>query len=369
MIFSDDTSCRPDHYIIMDMNIDINKNVNKGVNDDITKGAAFVASKTFAESLDFLRVFLRIIVLFLFVSIYFKNVAYASNIIWDPNIDNEGYGPGYSRVSTPGENESESENADTEESDISNAKGTSEASETQDTNADYDTKAQEYSLTLKNTAIPSSLANIVFINGRAIDLLRPVIALTYDDGPMDSVGNQIMNVLASYGAKCTFFLVGDRISRMASEVQRMVAEGHEVANHTYSHKYLNKLSAAEIIEQVTACNNVIEQIAGIRPALMRLPGGNKNQTVLSNINMPIILWNIDTRDWETRNAQSTINAVLGKVKSGDIVLMHELYQSSADATTVIVPTLIGQGFQLVTVSEMAALRGITLSPNAVYYSM
>lgn len=238
-----------------------------------------------------------------------------------------------------------------------------------DQNVDYDTLALANSFNLKNTPVPSTQANIVFINGRAIDLLRPVIALTYDDGPMESTGNQIMNIMAAYGARCTFFLVGERVPMRASEVQRMVTEGHEVANHTYSHTYLNKVSAQQIIDQVTACNNIIEQVTGVRPTVMRLPGGNKNQTVLSNVNMPIILWNIDTRDWKTRDAQSTINAVIGRVKSGDIVLMHELYQSTVDATTVIVPTLVNQGFQLVTVSEMAALKGIALSPNTVYYSM
>lgn len=239
----------------------------------------------------------------------------------------------------------------------------------QDTELDYDTQALNNSLTLKNTPVPSSQANIVFINGRQIDINCPIIALTYDDGPLDSVGNQIMDIMAAYSAKCTFFLVGDRVADYITEVQRMAAEGHEIANHTYSHTYLNRVSAQEIINQVTACNTIIEQVTGAYPTLMRLPGGNKNSTVLSHVNMPIILWNIDTRDWKTRNTQSTIDAVLGKVKSGDIVLMHELYQSTAEATAVIVPTLISQGFQLVTVSELAALRGVPLTPNTVYYSM
>ena len=148
----------------------------------------------------------------------------------------------------------------------------------------------------------------------------------------------------------------------------MVAEGHEVANHTYSHTYLNKVDAATIRKQVTACNDIIEQVTGVRPTIMRLPGGNKNSTVLQNVNMPIILWNIDTLDWKTRNAQSTINAVVGHVHDGDIVLMHELYDATATATETIVPTLVGQGFQLVTVSELAAILGVQLVPNQVYYS-
>ena len=205
-------------------------------------------------------------------------------------------------------------------------------------------------------------------NGRVIDLTKPMVALTYDDGPQTNAGNRILDVFARYGQRATFFMVGDRVPSRAAEVQRMVAEGHEVANHTYSHTYLNKVDAATIRSQVAKCNDIIEQTCGVRPTIMRLPGGNKNSTVLQNVNMPIILWNIDTLDWKTRNAQSTIGAVVGHVGNGDIVLMHELYDATAQATETIVPALVEQGFQLVTVSELAALRGINLSPNTVYYS-
>ena len=85
--------------------------------------------------------------------------------------------------------------------------------------------------------------------------------------------------------------------------------------------------------------------------------------------MPIILWNIDTNDWKTKSAQATVNAVLGKVKDGDIVLMHELYSSTAAATETLVPALVSQGFQLVTVSELAFYKGKTLTAGQVYYSI
>lgn len=201
---------------------------------------------------------------------------------------------------------------------------------------------------------------------RQLDPSKPMIALTYDDGPQSSVGNRIMNVMNQYGGKCTFFVVGERVPGHAAEMQRMVAEGFEVANHTQNHKYLNKIGAAEIQAQVEACNQTIQSICGIRPTLMRLPGGNKNSTVLANVRMPIILWNIDTKDWKTRNAQATVNSVLGHVKDGDIVLMHELYPATADATDVLVPALVSQGFQLVTVSELAYYKGAVLNPGQIY---
>lgn len=205
-------------------------------------------------------------------------------------------------------------------------------------------------------------------SGRTIDPSKPMIALTYDDGPQTNAGNRIMDVMLKYNQRCTFFLVGDRIPSRAEEVKRMADNGFELANHSYSHKYLNKCDAATIREEVEKCNRNIEKYAGVTPKIMRLPGGNKNDTVLANVNMPIILWNIDTLDWSTKNTQKTIDAVIGKVKDGDIVLMHELYTTTAEATEYIVPRLVEQGFQLVTVSELAAYKGVSLQNNKIYYS-
>lgn len=202
--------------------------------------------------------------------------------------------------------------------------------------------------------------------GRQIDPSRPMVALTYDDGPQPSVGNRIMDCLAQYDGKATFFLVGDRIPSRAAEVQRMAAEGHEVANHSMNHKYLQKLGAAEIQAQVVQCNDVIQQVTGVRPSIMRLPGGNHNAIVRANVHMPMIQWSIDTLDWKTRNADATVATVLNQVKDGDIILMHELYSPTADATERIVPELVKRGYQLVTVSEMAAAKGIALQAGQLY---
>lgn len=206
-------------------------------------------------------------------------------------------------------------------------------------------------------------------SGRQIDPSRPMVALTFDDGPQASVGNRIMDCLAQYGGKATFFLVGDRVNSHAAEVQRMAAEGHELANHSMNHKYLQKLGAAEIQAQVNNCNDVIQAVSGIRPTLMRLPGGNHNATVRANVHMPMIQWNIDTLDWKTRNADQTVAAVLNKVSDGDIVLMHELYSQTGDAALRIIPELAARGFQMVTVSEMAAAKGRTLEAGQIYSSM
>lgn len=201
-----------------------------------------------------------------------------------------------------------------------------------------------------------------------IDPSKPMVALTFDDGPQPSVGNRIMDCLAQYGGKATFFMVGERVGSYKTEVQRMVAEGHEVANHTMNHKYLQKLGAAQIQAQVNNGNDAIQAACGVRPTLLRLPGGNHNATVLANAGMPMIQWNVDTLDWKTRNADKTVAAVLNHVKDGDIILMHELYGATGDAVARIVPELHKCGFQMVTVSQMAAAKGRSLEAGKLYSS-
>lgn len=193
--------------------------------------------------------------------------------------------------------------------------------------------------------------------GRWIDPSKPMIALTFDDGPYAPVGNRIMDSLEQYKGRATFFVVGNRVASYKSEIKRMHDNGHEVANHTYEHAYLTKLNAAEIRSQIERCNSAVAAVTGEAPKLVRLPGGLKNNTVLANINYPIIMWSVDTRDWKTRNAQKTIEAVIGTVKDGDIVLLHELYQTSGDAAVSLIKILSEQGYQLVTVSELAKFRG------------
>lgn len=204
----------------------------------------------------------------------------------------------------------------------------------------------------------------------AIDPNRPMIALTFDDGPQTGVTNRILASLEANGGRATFFMVGNRVPGHAAYVQQMVAQGCEVANHTYDHKYLTSLSADGILSQVGSANQVIANASGVTPTLVRPCGGYYNAAslgTLGTMGMPAIMWSIDTRDWKTRNAQSTINAVLNNVKDGDIVLMHDLYTATGDAAEIIIPALTAQGYQLVTVSELAAYRG-GMAPGHVYSS-
>lgn len=144
----------------------------------------------------------------------------------------------------------------------------------------------------------------------------------------------------------------------------MVAEGHEVANHTMNHKYLQKLGAAQIQAQVNQGNDAIQAHARAADAFAPARAATHNATVVANAGMPMIQWNVDTLDWKTRNADKTVAAVLNHVKDGDIILMHELYGATGDAVARIVPELHKRGFQMVTVSQMAAAKGRSLEAES-----
>ncbi len=193
-----------------------------------------------------------------------------------------------------------------------------------------------------------------------IDPNKPMVALTYDDGPAGAVTPRILELLKANNAKATFFMVGSQVAKSMGIVKQMNEQGCEVANHTYNHKMMNKIAPAELKHQLELTNQIVSDACGQSPILMRPCGGFKTPDGMAQIgllSMPAIMWSVDTRDWKTRDAESTIQVIRENVRDGDIILMHDLYSTTADASEVIIPELIAQGYQLVTVSELASYRG------------
>ena len=129
------------------------------------------------------------------------------------------------------------------------------------------------------------------------------------------------------------------------------------------------MSEEEIKSQISKTDEKIKKATGKKATLMRTPGGSFNSEVKQSIEKPLILWSIDTRDWETRSCEKTVNAVMKDVKDGDIVLMHDIYGSTRDAACILIVKLRQEGYQLVTVSELAKYRGYTLKKGNIYYSL
>lgn len=202
---------------------------------------------------------------------------------------------------------------------------------------------------------------------REVDGTKKMVALTYDDGP-SVYTDQILDVFEKYNQKATFFIVGDRISWNEDQAKREAQLGCQQGNHTYSHNVLTKLSEEKIKEKLKGTDDELIRLSGKPSVYLRPPEGRYNDTVKKACGCPIILWSVDSRDWESKDCTKVCNAIIGKVKDGDIVLMHDLYKSTAEATEKIVPALINEGFQLVTVEEMAILKtdGKGLENGVVY---
>lgn len=203
---------------------------------------------------------------------------------------------------------------------------------------------------------------------RIIDASKPMIALTFDDGPSYTYTSRIVNQLKKYDARATFFVLGCKLGDAASKslVKSSFEYGNEIASHTYNHKQLSALSAVDIKWESDATKSAIKKITGSNPLLTRPPYGAYNDTVKATVDTPLILWSIDTRDWETRNADSTVYSVLNSVKDGDIVLMHDIYDTTATAAERLIPELVKRGYQLVTVSELAVYKKAELLQGQSY---
>lgn len=199
-----------------------------------------------------------------------------------------------------------------------------------------------------------------------IDPTKPMVAITYDDGPRPGYTERILDILKENHAKATFFVLGQSVNNWPELVKRAVVEGNEIGNHSYGHPSLTSLSSAGIIDEITRCNDAIQAAAGVTPVITRPTYGNVNQTVRDSVWMPLIYWSIDTRDWESRNAAAVTAIAMSQVKDGDIILMHDTYESTVQASSVIIPQLVSQGYQLVTVSELFQYKGITPVRGTLY---
>lgn len=204
-----------------------------------------------------------------------------------------------------------------------------------------------------------------------LDRTKPMVALTFDDGPDASNTEQILKSLKSVNGRATFFLVGSRIEGEEDIIQQEFNAGHEIGNHSWDHQYASNISEKEQRAEMNKTNEAIRKVIGEYPTVFRCPGGiTSNVYETENIN-PIILWSIDTLDWSTKSSQATFNAIKrvfkkGQNLDGDIVLMHDIQDSTPKAVANIVKYLDKKGYQLVTVSELAYYRNTTMKNGETY---
>ena len=183
------------------------------------------------------------------------------------------------------------------------------------------------------------------------------IALTFDDGPHPSQTKRILDILDRYGVKATFFMIGINVENYPDAAREVACRGHEIGNHTYNHSHLKNLGESQTSNEIEQCKNVLERVCDCRPHLFRPPEGYLSGNVLQCAEQgeyDLILWSVDTRDWECRDAQKISETVLSKIQAGDIVLMHDyVYKSKTpEALEIILPKLLALGYEPVTVGEL-----------------
>lgn len=203
---------------------------------------------------------------------------------------------------------------------------------------------------------------------KPIDDGKKYVALTFDDGP-GKYTKELVDLLSKNNVKASFFMVGQNIKNYKSYVKYAYDNGMEICNHSQNHKNLKNLSKDEILDEINSVDDMLEKITGQKPKYYRSPGGNQNDTVLSTIPKPCILWNVDTRDWESRDTQKIIDKTLKEVDDGDIILMHEIYKTTLDAVEPIIVKLKEKGYNFVTVTELYQIKGVPLENGKVYYGM
>ena len=200
-----------------------------------------------------------------------------------------------------------------------------------------------------------------------LDPDKPMVALTFDDGPYTPVTKRILKVIKKNDARVTFFVVANRIPSFPKVLKQAYDEGNQIASHTYGHVNLSKLDKKKIKTELSKANKEVKKVIGCEVTALRPPGGNISNTMRKVIDVPMIYWSVDTEDWKSRNKKKVLNRCK-EIEDGDIVLMHDLYHTTADAVETLVPRLKKKGFQLVTIDELFYYKGIKMKAGKVYAS-
>ena len=215
-------------------------------------------------------------------------------------------------------------------------------------------------LTLLIRTLPfPSAAHADFYRSVKTDTMQ--IAITFDDGPHPRLTRRILDILDEYSVKATFFMVGVNVVNYPEMAREVLSRGHEVGNHTYSHDRLKNLSTEAIAREIGLCEDALEELCEYRPHLFRPPQGAVSTFVehfTADNDYTMVLWSLDTRDWETKNTDEIVESVLSRVSPGDIILMHDYIgheSRTPEALEILLPRLIERGFEPVTVSRLLGI--------------
>lgn len=193
---------------------------------------------------------------------------------------------------------------------------------------------------------------------------KRVVALTFDDGPHPVLTPQLLDILRDRGVRATFYLIGRNVDAHPQIAQRILSEGHEIGNHSYNHPAFTKLSPSRVASEIQQTNDAILRATGTLPRTLRPPYGatnpKLNNRIRTEFGLPVILWSVDPQDWRYRNPIRVSSHIIQHSQAGDIILAHDIHPSTIAAIPAILDSLLSQGYEFLTVSE---LLSIDKTPN------
>ena len=190
-----------------------------------------------------------------------------------------------------------------------------------------------------------------------IDPTKPVVALTFDDGP-SRYTEEILETLRRNEVCATFFVLGNKVEDYQEVLKKSVSYHNELGNHSYNHKWLSRLPINSLKEQIEKTQQVLQETLSYQPKYLRPTYGSVNDRIRKNTELKIVLWTVDTKDWKITNVDRIIEKATTNIKDGDIILMHDIFERSSQALEEIIPILKEQGFQFVTISELEEVKKI-----------
>lgn len=178
------------------------------------------------------------------------------------------------------------------------------------------------------------------------------VAVTFDDGPGAESTMMLLDGLKERNVRAAFFLVGENIKGHEDIVKRMHDEGHIIGNHTYTHVILTNIPQEKALEEIYNTNKIIEEITGEKVKYIRPPCGEWNNDMFFQVDLQPVFWNVDSLDWKRKDVGGIVEDVVKNVRSGDIILLHDIYDTSVAAAFEIIDRLKDKGFVFVTVDEI-----------------
>ena len=232
------------------------------------------------------------------------------------------------------------------------------------TSAAIDNKAEEVIDVVETPIVVEEEVNEeAIIDNEEVEQETKKVAFTFDDGP-SKYTKELLEILKENNAEATFFVLGAGIDYHSSTIEEMKDNGHQIESHGVSHTAFTNLTNEELIKELETTKSLLDKYE-ITQTLVRPPYGSTNDRVKENVDYPLIMWSIDTRDWEHRDSEKSSQIIIENIEDGSIILMHDIHKPTIEAVRMVLPILKEQGYEFVTIREL--FEDKELEEGKVYY--